>query len=147
MVKSIGADHVIDYKKQSYIDSGEKYDAVIDMVGNHSLLSHKDVLTPDGTFVIVGGAKGNWLGPLLRPIGAAMISPFVDQTFSMILARMTQADIQELADLMGSGKLTPVIDKRFALRETAQAITYSETGRARGKIIIEVDEATANAQL
>ena len=147
MVSALGADHVIDYKKENYIEGGKKYDLVIDMVGNHSLLSHEDVLTPDGRFVIVGGASGNWLGPLVRPIGAKLIAPFVDQEFSMIMATLAKSDMEALAELMNSGQLTPVLDKRFKLSETADAITYSETGRARGKIIIEVDQTFANAQL
>ena len=147
MVSALGADHVIDYKKENYIEGGKKYDVVIDMVGNHSLLSHEDVLTPDGRFVIVGGASGNWLGPLIRPIGAKLIAPFVDQEFFMIMAILAKSDMEALAELMNSGQLTPVLDKRFKLSETADAITYSETGRARGKIIIEVDQTFANAQL
>ena len=147
MVSALGADHVIDYKKENYIEGGKKYDVVIDMVGNHSLLSHEDVLTPDGRFVIVGGASGNWLGPLVRPIGSKLIAPFVDQEFSMIMATLAKSDMEALAELMNSGQLTPVLDKRFKLSETADAITYSETGRARGKIIIEVDQTFANAQL
>ena len=147
MVSALGADHVIDYKKENYIEGGKKYDVVIDMVGNHSLLSHEDVLTPDGRFVIVGGSSGNWLGPLIRPIGAKLIAPFVDQEFSMIMATLAKSDMEALAELMNSGQLTPVLDKRFKLSETADAITYSETGRARGKIIIEVDQTFANAQL
>ena len=147
MVSALGADHVIDYKKENYIEGGKKYDVVIDMVGNHSLLSHEDVLTPDGRFVIVGGSSGNWLGPLIRPIGAKLIAPFVDQEFFMIMAILAKSDMEALAELMNSGQLTPVLDKRFKLSETADAITYSETGRARGKIIIEVDQTFANAQL
>ncbi len=142
MVKAIGADHVIDYKNENYLESGEQYDLIVDMVGNHPLLSNRDVLTPDGKFVIVGGASGNWLGPIARPVGAAIISPFVEQEFTMILAHLTKDDVQALADLMESGQLTPVIDRHYELSEVADAIEYSETGRARGKIIIDIGQAT-----
>ncbi len=140
MVLAIGADHVIDYKKESYLDGGEQYDLIIDMVGNHSLLSNRKVLTPDGSFVIVGGSAGKWLGPMKRPIMAALMSPFVDQEFGMILATMNKSDLNELGELMRTEKVTPVldIDHGFNLTELPQAIRYSEEGHARGKIIIEL---------
>jgi NADPH:quinone reductase-like Zn-dependent oxidoreductase len=140
MVLAIGADHVIDYKKESYLDGGEQYDLIIDMVGNHSLLSNRDVLTPDGSFVIVGGSAGKWLGPLKRPIMAALMSPFVDQEFGMILARLSKSDLNELGELMRTEKVTPVLDteQSFGLTEVPEAISYSEEGHARGKIIIEL---------
>jgi NADPH:quinone reductase-like Zn-dependent oxidoreductase len=140
MVLAIGADHVIDYKKESYLDGGEQYDLIIDMVGNHSLLSNRDILTPDGSFVIVGGEAGKWLGPLKRPIMAALMSPFVDQEFGMILARLSKSDLNELGELMRTEKVTPVLDVEhsFSLNEVPEAISYSEEGHARGKIIIEL---------
>ena len=140
MVLAIGADHVIDYKKESYLDSGEQYDLIIDMVGNHSLLSNRKVLTPDGSFVIVGGSAGKWLGPMKRPIMAALVSPFVDQEFGMILATLNKSDLNELGELMRTEKVTPVLDVEhsFSLAEIPEAISYSEEGHARGKIIIEL---------
>jgi NADPH:quinone reductase-like Zn-dependent oxidoreductase len=139
MVRSIGADHVIDYKKENYTEGGETYDVIIDMVGNHSLLANRSVLGPEGIFVIVGGAKGDWLGPLVGPIKAGMLSPFVGQEFALLLAQMRQDDLAVLADMMEDGHVTPVIDRRFPLNEVPAAIRYSETGRARGKIIINTD--------
>ena len=139
MVRSLGADHVIDYKKESYTESGEKYDVIIDMVSNHPLLANRDVLTPDGVLVIVGGAKGNWVGPLAGPIKAGMLSPFVGQELIVLMARMRQEDLATLADLMRKGAVQPVIDRRFSLGEVPEAIRYSETGRARGKIIIDMN--------
>ncbi len=137
MVRSIGADHVFDYKKENYTDSGEKFDLIVDMVGNHSLSANRRVMTPEGRLVNVGGSKGDWLAPLMRPIAALIVNPFVDQEMITILARLTQDDLAEIADLMASGKVTPVIDQRFGLDELRDAIAYSETGRARGKIIID----------
>lgn len=136
MVRSLGADHVFDYTKEDYTESGEQFDLIIDMVGNHSLLANRKAMTPEGTFVIVGGPKGDWVGPLLGPIKAMLLSPFVGQEFVMLLARMNGDDLTILADLMRAGKVTPVIDRRFALNNVAAAITYSEAGRARGKIIV-----------
>lgn len=136
MVRSIGADHVFDYKKEDYTKSGKRYDLIIDMVGNHPLLANRRVLTPDGTLVIVGGPKGDWLRPLMLPLRATLLSPFVEQNFVMLLAQIKQDDLAVLGNLMQQGKMTPVIDRRYPLNEVAAAIAYSETGRARGKIVI-----------
>jgi len=138
MVLSIGADHVFDYKKEDYTDSGQQFDLIIDMIGNHSLTANRRALKPGGIFVIVGGGKGNWLGPMMTPIKALMLSPFVDQEFVMILAELRRDDLAILGDLMQAGKVTPVIDSRYRLSELKAAIRHSEEGHTRGKIIIEV---------
>ena len=139
MVRSIGADHVFDYTKEDYTESGQHYDLIVDMVGNHSLLANRQVLKPEGKFVIIGGAKGNWFAPLMNPIKAAIMSPFVDQEFGMMIARMDNEDLSILGELMQSGKVTSVIDRRYRLSEVADAIRYSEEGHARGKIIIDLE--------
>lgn len=139
MVKSIGADHVIDYKNEDYTQGGQQYDVIIDMVGNHSLLENRAVLNPEGIMVLVGGPTGNWLGALSRPIQAMLLSPFVDQEFVMILARLDPQDLRTLAGLMAEEKVTPVLDKLFKLSEVPDAIRYSEKGRARGKIVVSVE--------
>ena len=138
MVRSIGADHVVDYTKEDYTESGKRYDVIIDMVSNHSLLANRQALKSDGTFIIIGGAKGDWLGPMMTPIKALMLSPFVDQEFGMLMAQMREDDLAVLADLMEAGKVTPVIDRRYRLSEVPAAIRYSEEGHARGKIIINM---------
>ncbi|MGB5577800.1 MAG: NAD(P)-dependent alcohol dehydrogenase [Woeseiaceae bacterium] len=138
MVRFIGADHVIDYTQENYTESGKQYDLIVDMVGNHPLLANKRVLSPDGIFVMVGGASGNWLAPLIGPIKAFLLSPFVEQDFGMMLAKFNQDDLAMLADLMQEGKLMPVIDTSYPLSEVPAAIRYSEEGHARGKIIIEL---------
>jgi len=139
MVRSIGADHVIDYTREDYTRNGQRYDLIVDMVGNHSLLANRKVLNPDGIFVIIGGPKGNWLGPLMGPIKAMMLSPFVGQEFVMLMAKMRKDDLTTLGDLMQAGKVTPVIDRRFRLNEVPAAIRYSEEGHARGKIVINLE--------
>ena len=139
MVRSLGADHVLDYKKEDYTESGQRYDLIIDNVGNHSLLANRSVLNPDGIFVIVGGSNGDWLGPLMGPIKALMLSPLVGQDFVLLLAELRKGDLAILADFMQSGKLTPVIDRRYRLSEVPAAIRYSEEGHARGKIIISLE--------
>ena len=139
MVRSIGADHVIDYTKEDYTDSEQPFDLIIDMVGNHSLLANRRVLNPEGIFVIVGAQKGDWLKPLMRPINAMMLSPFVDQEFVMLLAKMSREDLTILGDLMKTGKITPVIDRRYRLRDVPAAMRYSEEGHARGKIVVGLE--------
>jgi NADPH:quinone reductase-like Zn-dependent oxidoreductase len=138
MVRSIGADTVIDYTKADYTKSGKQFDLIIDMVGNHTLLSNRKVLSPKGIFVIIGGPKGNWLGPLVQPINAFILSPFVGQDFGMMIGELRHDDLAILGDLMQSGKVTPVIDRRYELSEVPAAIRYSEEGHARGKIIIDL---------
>jgi NADPH:quinone reductase-like Zn-dependent oxidoreductase len=139
MVRSIGADHVFDYTKEDYTESGKQYDLIIDMVGNHPLSANRRALKPEGIFVIVGGGKGNWLGPMMSPIKALVMSPFVDQEFVMLLAELNEDDLAIVGDLMQAGKVTPVIDSRYRLSEVPGAIQHSEDGHARGKMIINLD--------
>ncbi len=139
MVRSIGADHIIDYKKEDYTQSERKYDLIIDMVGNHSLTANRKALTPNGILVMVGGAKGNWMAPLMNPLKALFLSPFVDQELVLILARLRQDDLTIIGELMQAGEVTPVIDRRYRLSEVPAAIRYSEEGHARGKIVIDLD--------
>lgn len=138
MIRSLGADHVFDYTREDYTESDRRFDLIIDNVGNHSLLANRRVLADDGILVIVGAPKGNWIRPLMRPIKAMLLSPFVSQDFIMILAQLTAEDLATLADLMQSGKVTPVIDRSYGLDEVRDAIRYSEQGHARGKILVTV---------
>lgn len=138
MVHSIGADKVFDYKKENYTEGEHRYDLIIDNVANHSPLTNTQVLKPDGTLVTVGGAQGDWVGPFLTPIMTLLTQPFVSQELQGIMARLNHEDLAELAELMKAGKMRSVIDRRYSLTETPQAVAYSESGRARGKIIINV---------
>ena len=138
MVRSIGADHVFDYKKENYIDSGRRYDLVVDMVGNHSPSDNLEVLETDGRLILVGGAKGDWIAPLKRPLQALLTSPFADQEVTTLLARLDAEDLATLAGLMETGAIRTVIDRRYTLAELPEAIRYSESGRARGKIVVTV---------
>jgi NADPH:quinone reductase-like Zn-dependent oxidoreductase len=139
LVKSLGADVVIDYTRQDYTQENEKYDVIIDNVGNHGLFANRRALTPEGKYVLVGGGgpdEGLWFGPLLKPIGALLMRPFVSQDMTVILADLSREDLTTLAMLMQEGKVTPVIDRRYSLAEVPEAIRYLETGRARGKVVI-----------
>lgn len=140
LVRSLGADHVIDYTKTDFASGGQQYDLILDNVANRSMSDIRRVLKPNGRLVIVGGAPGDWIAPFALPIEAMVMSRFVDQKLGMMIARPTQQDMQILADLMTAGKLTPVIDRRYPLRETAEAIRYLETGRARGKVVVNVEQ-------
>jgi NADPH:quinone reductase-like Zn-dependent oxidoreductase len=140
MVRSIGADHVIDYTREKFTDSGQRYDLILDMVGNHSLLEVTHALTPNGRLVIVGGSsEGNWLGPMARPMMALLLSPFVSQEMVMLLAELNKEDLTVMSEMMKAGKVTPVIDRSYALSEVPEAIRYLEDGHARGKVVINLE--------
>jgi NADPH:quinone reductase-like Zn-dependent oxidoreductase len=138
LVRGLGADKVFDYKKEDYTESEHRYDLIIDNVANHSPLANTQVLNADGILVTVGGAKGDWVGPFISPLMAMITQPFVSQDLEGIMAQLKQEDLVDLADLMHAGKMKSVIDRRYSLSETAKAVAYSESGRARGKIIITV---------
>ena len=139
LVRSLGADRVWDYKKENYTESDERYDVIVDMVGNHSIGANRGVMQDDGIFVMVGGPAGDWFGPLAGPLSAMVQSPFVSQELIVMLAQISQDDLGAVADLMAAGKVRSVIDRRYDLSQVAEAIRYSESGRARGKIIIRTD--------
>jgi len=138
MVLGLGADHVFDYKQENYTDSGNRYDLIVDMVGNQSLTANRRVLKPGGRMVIVGGPKGDWLAPLWPPLKAAMLSPFIDEEIGMMLAELYGDDLEFLAGLMADDRLRSRIDRRYPLSDTAEALRYLETQRARGKVIIDM---------
>jgi NADPH:quinone reductase-like Zn-dependent oxidoreductase len=142
LVKSLGADHVIDYTKEDFTKGDQKYDAILDNVANRSLSECRHVLTPDGRFVLIGGGGANeqgWIGPLALPFKAMIYSWFVSQKMGMMMAQMSQSDLTYLAELIQSGKIKPVIDRTYKLSETKEAMAYLEQGHARGKVIITVD--------
>lgn len=140
MVRSLGADHVVDYRTEDFTQGDRRYDVIIDNVGNHSLRANRRALEPDGRFVIVGGSSEDpWLGPMIRPIGAALLSPFVDQEFSMLMAELNPQDLGVLRDLLAAGTLKPVIDRHYTLEEVPAAVAYVEEGHARGKVVIRVE--------
>ena len=140
LVRSIGADHVIDYTKDDFTQGTERYDVIIDTVGNHGLLDLRRAMAPDGVAVLVGGRSdmNPWIGPFVGLGKVLLLSPFVSQRFESILAEIRQDDLRVMSDLMVSGKVRPVIDRTYALAEAPEAIRYLEKGRARGKVIIAV---------
>ena len=136
LVKSIGADQVIDYTKENFTEGTQRYDLVLDNVGNHSLSDTRRVLKPAGRYVMVGGPAGKWVDPMPRAFNAMVQSRFVDQDMSFFMSELNKKDLTFLRDLMASGKVTPVIDRTYKFSETAEAIRYLETGRARGKVVV-----------
>src|SRR5881275_154056 len=133
LVKSLGADHVIDYTKEDFAKSGQRYDVVLDNVPNHSLSECRRVLNPQGKYVLIGGGGPNdnrWIGPFGRIIYTSLLSRFVTQQMGMMIADANQKDLTILADMMQSGKIKPVIDRTYKLDEVPDAIRYLEEGHA-----------------
>jgi NADPH:quinone reductase-like Zn-dependent oxidoreductase len=142
LVRSLGADHVIDYTKEDFAKGAERYDVILDNVPNHSLSECRSVLTPKGKYVLIGGGGPNdsrWIGPFGRIIKTMVLSKFVDQQMGMMMADANQKDLTILGDMMQSGKLKPVIDRTYKLNEVPAAIAYLEEGHARGKVVITVE--------
>ena len=142
LVRSIGADHVIDYTKEDFTKSDQRYDVIFDNVCNHSFAERRHVLSPKGVCVLVGmggaGVKGREaMGRIAGNIFTARaLSSFTDQKFAQYRTKSSKQDLTQLADLIQTGKITPVIDRRYKLDEAPEALRYLNEGHARGKIII-----------
>lgn len=137
MVRSIGADDVIDYLREDFADGQRRYDLILDIGGNRSLSHLRRALTATGTLVIVGGEEGGkWLGGLDRSLRAVVLSKFIRQTLRAQFPAEREGDLLVLKGLIEDGKITPVIDRTFPLSEAPDAIRYMEAGRARGKILL-----------
>ncbi|MGH9262336.1 MAG: NAD(P)-dependent alcohol dehydrogenase [Acidimicrobiales bacterium] len=139
LVRSIGADHVIDYTREDFADTGQDYDVILDIGGNRSLSHLRRALTREGTLVLVGGeGGGRWIGGMDRQVRALAISPFVPQRLRMFIAREHYEELLFLTELIEAGKITPVIDRTYPLSEVPEAIRYLHAGQARGKVVITV---------
>ena len=142
LVRSLGADHVIDYAKDDFTKGEQRYDVILDNVANHSLSECRRVLTPKGKYVMIGGGGANeqgFLGVMARPLKAMILSPFISQQMGMMMADANQKDLTVLADMMEAGTLKPVIDRTYKLDQVPEAIRYLEEGHARGKVVITVE--------
>ena len=136
LVRSIGADHVIDYTKEDFTDRRNGYDVIPDIAGNRPLSRLRRALTPRGTLVIVGAEDaGKWLG-IRRQLLAAALSPFVRQKLGFFISKERSEDLEELRKLLEAGAVSPVVDRTFPLDEVPEAIRYLRDGHARGKIVI-----------
>jgi NADPH:quinone reductase-like Zn-dependent oxidoreductase len=140
MVRSIGADRVIDYTKDDFTKSTQRYDVILDCVGNHSFPVCRRILSPKGICVGVGGPSGRWMiGPLVSLITALVLSQFSNQKQVTVLAKLNKEDLTTMSEFLTSGEVTPVIDRRYSLRQVAAAIQYLEEGHARGKVVIALE--------
>ncbi|MBJ8338832.1 NAD(P)-dependent alcohol dehydrogenase [Antrihabitans sp. YC3-6] len=139
LVRSIGADHVIDYSTEDIGANRVRYDAVLDIGGGRSLTELRRLLEPKGTLVIVGSETGGrWLGGIDRQLRAVLLSPFVSQKLTMFVSSENAADLAAVSALIEAGQVTPVVDRVFPLNETAAAITYMRDGHARGKVVVTI---------
>jgi len=133
---------VIDYTKEDFTKSGERYDVMLDNVGNRTLSECRSVLTPQGKYVLIGGggaSEQGLLGGLGKALWAMLFSKFVNQQMGMMMADANQKDLTILADMMQAGTIKPVIDRTYKLDQLPDAIRYLEEGHARGKVIISVE--------
>jgi NADPH:quinone reductase-like Zn-dependent oxidoreductase len=139
LVRSIGADHIIDYTEENFTESSERYDLIFDTAGNHGLLDLRRALKPTGILVGVGGSKKEpWIGPLWNMGKRKLLAHFVEQTLVSFIANVNIPDLEFLANLAREGKMRSVIDKRYSLEETGAALEYIGTRRARGKVIVTI---------
>jgi NADPH:quinone reductase-like Zn-dependent oxidoreductase len=139
IVRSIGADHVIDYTRDDFAAGEQRYDLILDIGGTSSLSRLRRALTPKGTLVIAGGeTDGRWLGGSDRQVRALLLSPFVGQKLGTFISKENSQDMIVLKELIEAGKVTPVIDRTYPLSEVPEAIRYMRNGHARGKVVITV---------
>jgi NADPH:quinone reductase-like Zn-dependent oxidoreductase len=139
MVRSIGADRVVDYTQEDFIRLGQRYDLLVDMVGNRTVSERRRVLAPKGILVAVGGgSKDSWLGPLADWTKMAVVSPFVSQSMVFFMLQQKREDLVVLSEFLEAGSVTPVIDRTYPLSDVAEAIRYFEAGHAKGKVVITV---------
>ena len=144
LVRSIGADHVIDYTKEDFTNGTEHYDLIFDLVCNHSFAERRRVLTPQGICVMAGIGGAGWhdgiLGKIVGELYAIARSRFIEQKFVAYIASFSQKDMMTLAELLQSAKIKPVIDRTYKLSEVSKALWYLQEGHARGKVVLIVEQ-------
>lgn len=139
LVRSIGADHVIDYTEHNFTEDHARYDLILDNIANHSLADCRRALVSDGVLLTNNGTSGNrWIGPLGRMVAAATLSPFVSKQGRPFYAPVRKQDLIDLEELIEAGKVTPVIGRTFPMAETADAMAHVGRGHAQGKVLITV---------
>lgn len=139
MVRAVGADHVVDYTRENFTQGSGRYDVIVDNVGTHSVSDYRRVMTPHGVLVVVGSLDdGAYLGPVKALVKAKAAGLFGSQRVEPFLSGANAEDLGMLRDLMERGELRSVIDRTYPFADAAQAIAYLETGRARGKVIVEL---------
>jgi NADPH:quinone reductase-like Zn-dependent oxidoreductase len=138
LVRSIGADQVIDHRKEDFTRRGERYDVLYDIGGNRPFAHCRRVMAPHAVLVAIGAPAGRWLAPATRLLKAAAVSPFGRQRFVPFVARPDPGALDTLAELTQAGTIVPVIDRRYPIEDAAEAVAQVEGGRARGKVVINV---------
>jgi NADPH:quinone reductase-like Zn-dependent oxidoreductase len=139
MVRSIGADRVIDYTQEDFTKSGQRYDLILDCFANNSLSAIRRILNPKGIYIGVGGPSWSMIGLLAGLLKALVLSRFVSQKFVTVMSRRSKEDLTVMREIIEAGKVTPVIDRRYSLSEVPEAIRYLEEGHARGKVVITLE--------
>ncbi len=139
MVRSIGADHIVDYTQEDFTKSGQRYDLILDLIGNRSPSACRRVLAPNGVYLASFGQPDHrWLGPMAQLLRTLLMSPFVSQKMTMFVMKPNQNDLEILKELLEAEKITPVVDRSHPLIEIPEALRYLEEGHARGKVVITV---------
>jgi NADPH:quinone reductase-like Zn-dependent oxidoreductase len=138
LVRSLGADQVIDYTSDDITHSGRRYDLILDLAGNRPLSTLRRALTPDGTLVIVGGSGGRWFMGIGRTLRAALVSPLVGQRLRPFFSRPNREDLVVLRELLAAGRLTPVIGRTYPMAAAAAAIGYVGDRHTQGKTVITI---------
>jgi NADPH:quinone reductase-like Zn-dependent oxidoreductase len=139
LVRSLGAEHVVDYTREDFAGNGRRYDLILQLAGTRSPVGCRRALAPDGQLLLSSGDSANrWIGPLGRMLEAVVLSPFVSQRLRAFEAKPSRDDMTALTELIEAGKIAPVIDRTYPLPETPAALRYLETGHARGKVVITV---------
>ena len=145
MVRSLGADHVIDYTKEDFTDGSQRYDLILQAAGAHSAMACRPALTTHGTLVQISGTSDNrWIGPLNRIITGRLLSPFVSQTITSFTVRPNRQDLEFIGALIEAGKVIPVVDRSYSLTDIHDAIRHVEEGHTSGKVVVTVGAHTAN---
>ena len=139
LVRSLGADHVVDHTREDFTESGQRWDFAFQLAGTLSPSRFRRVLTPKGTLVVITGeSSGRIVGPVARSVQAAALSPFLSQRLSSFTVSPNTKDLDRLRELVEAGTVSPVIDRRHPLADVPEAIAYLEEGHARGKVVIGV---------
>ena len=138
LVGTLGADRVIDYAREDFAQGAERYDLIFELAGTRAPSRSRRALAPRGTLVLCSGEGGPWLGPAGRMLGALLFSRRGDQRVTTWVVKPSRADLDLLRELLESGKVSPVIDRRYALAEVPEALRQQGAGHARGKTVIAV---------
>jgi NADPH:quinone reductase-like Zn-dependent oxidoreductase len=146
LVQSLGADRVVDYSLEDFAAGGDRYDAIVDLVGNRSMSALRRTLKPDGTLVMVGGSGGRWFKGTNRFLGAMLLSPFSRQRLRPLIHQDRREDLATLKELIEAGLVRPVVSAEYRLSEVQEAIRHFAEGHGRGKVVITVADSRSRAE-